>query len=126
MNKVIVKGNLTRDPEVRVVETNGKKTSVVNLTVAVSRRFKKKDGEWAEDTCFLPCEAWDTGAEQIGERFKKGDPILFEGTLKEERWTQDDQNRSRLKVRLQRFERLPRWNQNGSKKEENEEEVPFA
>src|SRR4030066_166688 len=101
MNVSLITGNLTRDPEVRTVEANGRSTSVVNFTVATSRFFKRADGNKDKDTTFVPCEAWDTGAETIGKIFQKGDPILIEGAIKEERWEDNDGNkRSRLKLRV--------------------------
>lgn len=108
MNSVCLTGNLTRDPEVRTVEANGRPTSVVNFTVATSRFFKRADGQKDKDTTFIPCEAWDTGAETIGKIFLKGDPILIEGSIKEERWEAEGNKRSRLKLRVNRFEKLYR------------------
>jgi single-strand DNA-binding protein len=106
MNKVFIMGNLTRDPEVRVIDANSRKTSVVNFTVAMSRHFRKKNGEKDKETTFMPCEAWDTAAETIGKYLVKGSPILVEGALKNENWEQDGQKRSRTKVRVTQFEML--------------------
>ena len=134
MNKVIFNGNLTRDPDVRVVTVNGKKTSVVNFTVAVSRHFKKASGEKDKDVTFVSCEAWDTGAETIGKYLSKGSPILVEGSLKTESWEQEGQKRSRLKVRVLTFEilnRRPPQNETTKdkepepEKEKPKEDVPF-
>ena len=69
MNINILRGNLARDPELRVVTINGKQTSVVNFTVAVSREYTKANGEKDKVTTFVPCEAWDSGAEIIGDSF---------------------------------------------------------
>ncbi len=102
MNKVFLSGNLTRDPESKVVGT----TTVVNFTVASNRRFKKKDGTFGEETDFFSCEAWDSGAERIAANFTKGSKILIEGSLKEDSWEQDGQKRSRVKIRVDRFENL--------------------
>ena len=82
MNINILRGNLARDPELRVVNTGGKQTSVVNFTVAVSREYTKSNGEKDKVTTFVPCEAWDSGAEIIGQSFKKGDLVLVEGSLR--------------------------------------------
>lgn len=106
MNKVIQKGNLARDPEVRVVTVNGRETSVVNFTLAVSRYFKKSNGEKGQDTTFIPCEAWDTAADTIGRFLVKGSALLIEGALKNESWEQDGQKRSRLKVRVLSFDMI--------------------
>ena len=68
MNLVVLKGNLARDPNLRTINTsNGKDTSVVNFTIAVSREYTKSDGSKDKITTFVPCEAWDTGAETIAD-----------------------------------------------------------
>lgn len=108
MNNVILKGNLARDPDKREVTANGRTTSVVNFTIAVSRFFNKADGTRDKDVTFINCEAWDTGAETIAKYLKKGDPILIKGSLKTENWEQDGQKRSKTKVRVERFEKLYR------------------
>lgn len=106
MNHVVLRGNLTKDPEIKVIETGGKKTSVANFTVAVSRYYKKGNGESAKDTTFVPCEAWDSGAEAIGNHLTKGSGVLVEGSLKSESWEKDGQKHSRLKLRVSSFERI--------------------
>jgi single-strand DNA-binding protein len=107
MNKVVLHGNLAQDPEVKVIES--KNITVANFTIAVSRTFKKSDGTKDKDVTFIPCEAWDSGAETIGKYFTKGSPILVEGSLKMEKWTDNDGNpKSRLKVRVSNFDFLNR------------------
>jgi single-strand DNA-binding protein len=110
MNLVVLKGNLTRDPEVKPITTrNNKTTNVANFTIAVSRFFKKADGNRDKITTFIPCEAWDTGADTIAKILKKGDPVLVQGSLKVDSWEQDDgQKRSRIKVRVNTFDKLNR------------------
>ena len=107
MNKVFLKGNLTRDPETRDIPLGDKSTTVANFTVAVSRYYKKKDGETEQATEYLDCEAWDSGAVTIGKILHKGDPVLVEGSLKKESWEDKEGNkRSRVKVRVEKFEKL--------------------
>lgn len=108
MNKVFLKGNLTRDPEVKLVTINDKQVKVTNFTIAVSRSFKKANGEKDQDTTFVNCEAWDSGADFISKYIVKGDPILVEGSLKLESWEKDGQKLSRIKVRVSNFEKLNR------------------
>ena len=104
MNKVFLMGNLTRDPEVRVVQVSGRNTSVASFTIAVNRNFKKNNGEWGESTDFVACEAWDSGAEQLGERASKGDLVLVDDArLKTDTWETDGKKHSRLVVRVQHF-----------------------
>ena len=104
MNKVLLTGNLTRDPEVRHIPASG--NVVANFGMAMNERWNDaRSGEQRDSVCFVEIEAWNRQAEIIGEYFKKGSPILVEGSLKFEQW-EDDQgtNRNRLRVRLQRFE----------------------
>jgi single-strand DNA-binding protein len=111
MNVFIGKGNLTRDPEVRAV----KDTHVVNFTIAVSE-FYKKDGETVKDTEFFDCEAWDNNAVTIGKILQKGDPVLVQGKLRTDKWeTEDGQKRSKIKVRVNTFDKLARF----AKQEDN-------
>jgi single-strand DNA-binding protein len=117
MNIVHLSGALTRDPEVREINSGDRTTKVVNFTVASSRRFKKKDGTTDEETTFINCEAWDSGAETISKWFNKGDSIIIHGSLKNETWEDKDGNkRYRDKVRVANFEFPPR----GRKKDDEE------
>lgn len=120
MNITILRGNLARDPELRVVNTNGKQTSVVNFTVAVSREYTKSNGEKDKVASFINCEAWDTGAEVIGNSFKKGDLVLVEGSLRNDSWEKDGVKHSSLKVRVNNFSKITKLSKSKSKEEENE------
>ena len=102
MNKVILMGNLTRDPELKYLE-NG--TAVANFGVAHNERYTNRETqEQRETTTFVEVEVWDRQAEVISEYFQKGSRILLEGALKYETWEEEDgTRRSRLKVRLFRF-----------------------
>lgn len=102
MNIVVLKGNLTRDPEVRQVG----ETQVANFTIAVNRNFKKSDNTWSKETTYVDCEVWDSAAQRMGEYCSKGDPILVDGALKLDSWESDEGKRSKMKVRVSRFERL--------------------
>ncbi len=109
MNNVILMGRLAQDPETRFIDTQKGQVAVTNFTIAVSRHFKKASGEKGEETSFIQCEAWDSGAETIQKYFSKGNPILLEGVLKQDRWEQQDgTKRSQIKVRVSSFEFLPR------------------
>lgn len=123
MNLVVLKGNLVRDPEVREINSGSRKTKVANFTIAVSRYFTKGNGERDKETVFLPCEAWDTGAERIELILRKGDPVLVEGTLKEERWEKDGVKHNRLKIRVGTFDKL---NRSPNSKTEGGEEATTA
>lgn len=106
MNITLLRGNLARDPDLRVVNTGGKQTSVVNFTVAVSREYTKSDGTKDKVTSFINCEAWDTGAEVINESFNKGDLVMIEGSLRNDSWEKDGVKHSTLKVRVNNFSKI--------------------
>lgn len=122
MNLNILRGNLARDPELRVVSSSGKQTSVVNFTVAVSREYTKANGEKDKVTTFVPCEAWDTGAEIISQSFKKGDLVLIEGSLRNDSWEKDGVKHNSLKIRVNNFSKITKLS-NRKNKEASEEEV---
>ena len=124
MNLVILRGNLTRDPEIRTVGSGDKQTSVVNFTVAVSKEFSRANGNKDKITSFISCEAWDSGAEIIASSFKKGDLVLVEGTLRNDAWEKDGVKHSSLKVRVNNFAKITKLSRSGSKSE-NSEPVAF-
>jgi len=102
LNKVLLMGNLTRDPELRYTPTG---TAVVQFGLANSRRFKSQTDEWREETLFVDVTAFGRRAEVIAEHMKKGRPIFVEGRLKLDQWTtQDGQKRSRLTVVAEQFQ----------------------
>lgn len=117
MNINILRGNLARDPDVRTVNTNGKSTSVVNFTIAVSREYTKANGDRDKITTFVPCEAWDSGAEIIGESFKKGDLVMVEGSLRNDSWEKDGVKHNTLKVRVNNFSKITKLSRNNQNKE---------
>ena len=88
VNKVIVLGNLGKDPELRYTPAD---TAVVSISVATSRNWKNKDsGERMEETEWHRVVAYDRLAEIIGEYCKKGKPIYIEGRLKTRKWQDKD------------------------------------
>jgi single-strand DNA-binding protein len=124
MNITLLRGNLARDPELRVVNTGGKQTSVVNFTVAVSREYTKNSGEKDKITSFINCEAWDSGADMIAESFKKGDLVMIEGSLRNDTWEKDGVKHSSLKVRVNNFSKITRLTK-GNKQVQTQEPVAF-
>ena len=104
LNKVLLIGNLTKDPELRYTP-NG--TAVTNLRIAVNRRFKDRTGELKEDTCFVTVTAWDKQAEICNQYLQKGRQIFVEGILQSRSWeTTDKQKRSTIDVRAERIQFL--------------------
>jgi single-strand DNA-binding protein len=96
-NKVILLGNLTRDPEVRYTP---KGTAVTELGMAVNRVYTADNGEKREETTFVDVTLWGRTAEIAGEYLKKGRPVLIEGRLQLDSWDdkQSGQKRTKLKV----------------------------
>lgn len=92
-NKVILAGNLTRDPEVK---TAGQST-VAKFGLAINRRYKK-DNEVKEETTFVDIEAWDKLAQFAGQYLTKGSGAMVEGKLKLDTWEKDGVKQSKLKV----------------------------
>lgn len=125
MNLVIIRGNLARDPETRRVNSGNKQTSVVNFTIATSREFTKQNGEQDKITTFVQCEAWDSGAEAIGETLKKGDLVMIEGSLRNDSWEKDGVKHSTMKVRVNNFAKLNRNKPKPAVTEELEPAVAF-
>ena len=123
MNLVILKGNLTRDPELRTVSPGGRQTAVVNFTIATSREFTKANGDTDKVTTFVQCEAWDTGAEAITEALHKGDLVMVEGSLRNDSWEKDGVKHSTMKVRVNNFAKISRSAK--SKKELEDTAVDF-
>lgn len=126
MNLVVLKGNLARDPELRVVGGE-KQTSVVNFTIAVNREFTRANGTQDKITSFISCEAWDSGAEAIANTLKKGDLVLVEGSLRNDSWEKDGVKHSTLKVRVNTFAPLAKSTRTSknSNVESAEETVAF-
>src|SRR3954451_17740056 len=96
-NKVILLGNLTRDPEVRYTP---KGTAVTELGMAVNRVYTAENGEKRDETTFVDVTLWGRTAEIAGEYLKKGRPVFIEGRLQLDTWDdkQSGQKRSKLKV----------------------------
>ncbi len=110
-NRVILLGNLTRDPELRYL-TNG--TAVSDIGLAVNDRRKNANGEWIEETTFVDVTLWGRTAEVAGEYLSKGSPVLIEGRLKLDSWeSQDGQKRSKLRVVCDRMQMLGGRGQGG-------------
>jgi len=96
-NKVILLGNLTRDPEVRYTP---KGTAVTDLGLAVNRTYTADNGEKREEVTFVDVTFWGRTAEVAGEYLKKGRPVFVEGRLQLDSWDdkQSGQKRTKLKV----------------------------
>src|SRR5512135_3559730 len=96
LNKVLLIGNLTRDPELRYIPSG---SAVATFTVAVNRVYKDQSGEKKEQTSFIRVVVWGRRAEVCGEYLSKGSPVFVEGRLQSRDWeTQDGQKRNTVEV----------------------------
>lgn len=105
-NKVLLMGNLTRDPELRYVPSG---QGVTSFTVAVNRVYNSQSGERKEEVSFVRVVAWGRIAETCNEYLKKGSPVFVEGRLQSRSWdAQDGTKRSTLEVIAQSVQFLSR------------------
>lgn len=105
LNKVLLMGNLTRDPELRVTP---KGTPICQFSLAINRQFKMESGESREEVIFVDIEAWGKQGETIAKYMTKGRPLYVEGRLKLDQW--EDKNtkekKSKMRVVLEQFQFL--------------------
>jgi len=105
-NRVFLMGNLTRDPELRYTPGGA---AVVNLRIAVNRRYKTQAGEVKEEVVFITVVAWGKQAETCSQFLSKGKPVFVEGRIQMRSWeAQDGQKRTVLEVRASRVQFLGR------------------
>jgi len=105
LNRVLLIGNLTRDPELRVTP---KGTAICQFGLAVNRKYKDANDNQAEDVTFLDCEAWSKAGETIAKYCTKGKPLFVEGRLKLDQWEDKTthEKRSKLKIVVENFQFL--------------------
>ncbi len=105
LNKVMLIGNLTRDPELRVTP---KGTAICTFSLAVNRKFRDESGADREEVTYVDIEAWGKAGENISKYCTKGRPLFVEGRLRLDQW--EDKNtkekRSRMKVVCENFQFL--------------------
>ncbi|MDD4980977.1 MAG: single-stranded DNA-binding protein [Candidatus Omnitrophica bacterium] len=103
-NKVILIGNLTKDPELRYTPQGA---AVANLRLAVNTRFRDKNQELREEACFVTAVVWNKQAETCNQYLHKGSPIMVEGRLQSRSWEDNSgQKRSVLEVKADRVQFL--------------------
>jgi len=96
LNKVLLMGNLTRDPELRYIPSG---TAVANFDLAVNRVYSSQSGEKKKEVSYIRIVTWGRRAEVCGEYLAKGSPVFVEGRLRSRSWeTQDGQKRSTIEV----------------------------
>ena len=104
LNKVMLIGNLTRDPDLKYTPGN---QAVCEIGLAVNRKYRTKEGEEREETTFVDCEAWGKQAEVLKQYMSKGRPLFVEGRLKLDTWEdKDGGKRSKMRVVIENFQFL--------------------
>lgn len=96
-NKVILMGNLTRDPEVRTTPSG---QSVANFSLAVNRTWKGQDGQMQDSVSYIDCVAWGKAGEIIAQYLSKGRPVLVSGRLDQRSWEDKETGGKRSKVEV--------------------------
>ncbi len=102
-NKVLLMGNLTRDPELRYVPSG---TAVASFGLAMNRTYTTQTGEKKEEVCFVTVIVWGKQAESCSQYLNKGSQVFVEGRLSSRSWEQEGQKRSVLEVRAERVQFL--------------------
>jgi len=99
-NKVVLMGNLTRDPELRSIPSG---QQVASFSLAVNRTWKNASGEQQEAVDYIDCNAWGKPGEIITQYMKKGSAILVSGRLQQRQWEQEGQKRSKVEIVVEDF-----------------------
>jgi len=106
LNKVMLMGNITRDPALKYLPSQ---TAVCEFGLAINRTWTGQDGVKKEEVTFVDCDCFGKTAELLAKYKKKGDPLFIEGRLKLDQWeAQDGSKRSRMKVVVENFQFLNR------------------
>lgn len=103
LNRVLLIGNLTKDPELRYTPSG---TPVANMRLAVNSSFKGQDGQRKEETCFVTIVVWSKQAEICNQYLKKGRSVFIEGRLIYRSWEAEGKTRSTMEVRADRVQFL--------------------
>ena len=103
LNRVLLIGNLTKDPELRYTPSG---TPVANLRLAVNSTFKGQDGQKKEETCYVTIVVWSKQAEICNQYLKKGRSVFIEGRLLYRSWESEGKTRSTMEVRADRVQFL--------------------
>jgi single-strand DNA-binding protein len=100
-NRIMLMGNLTRDPQLSYTPAN---TAVCKFGIATNRRWRDRDGNMQDEVCYVDCTTFGQRAETFNQYMSKGRPVLVEGRLQFQQWTsQDGQKRSKHEVVVDNF-----------------------
>ena len=120
-NRVILMGNLTRDPEIRYLPSG---SAVADFGMAINRKYRTKDGQEGEETCFVDVSAWGRQGEVVAQYVSKGSPLFVEGRLKLDQWEKDGQKRSKLTVVAERVQLMSSPRGSGGEFQDNSAPAP--
>ena len=102
INLVVLLGHLTRDPEIKYTNTGA---AVLNFSIAVNRR-KKSGDSWTDEVSYFDIQLWGKAAEILNNYLSKGKQVAIKGELRQSRWTQDGQSRSKVYVNAETVQML--------------------
>jgi len=119
-NRVILLGNVTRDLEVKFLQSG---MAVTEVGLAVNDRRKDNSGNWIEETTFVDVTLWGRTAEIAGEYLMKGSPVLIEGRLKLDSWEKDGKKNYKLRVVGEKMQLIPTGNGNTPPDESSQQEA---
>lgn len=124
LNKVFLMGNLTKDPELRYTPQG---TAVVNLRLAVNRRYRNKNQELKEEVCFITVVVWNRQAETCNQYLHKGSACFIEGRLQSRSWEDNaGQKRNVIEVRAERVQFMGKAPGKEGSGEPREDSLPEA
>ncbi len=103
LNNVLLIGRLVQEPRLRLSLSG---IGIAEFTVAYNRRYRAKNGEWKEESHFFDCRAIGRIASLVVERLSKGDLVLIEGRLIQDRWEKDGQKQSRVRIFVEGIRRI--------------------
>lgn len=111
INRVVLSGNLTRDPEVRTTQSG---MPVMSLGIAVNdRRKNSQTGEWEDYANFVDCTMFGNRAQNVSQYLSKGQRVMIDGKLRYSQWERDGQKRSKIEVIVDELEFMSSRNSNG-------------
>ena len=114
INCVTLTGRLTRDAELKYTQNGG---AIVRFSMAVNRSKRNADGSWAEEASYFDCVYFGKGAESVNSYLSRGRQVAVSGELRQSRWEQDGQTRSRVEVFVNNLSLL---SQGGSKPQDGD------
>jgi len=124
INKVLISGNLTRDPELRATASG---YPVLGIGVAVNdRRKNQSTGEWEDYPNFIDCTLFGPRADSVANFLSKGSKVAIEGKLRWSQWERDGQKRSKIEVIIDEIEFLSSRDNSGSSHHAKEVDIPPA